>query len=336
MNKENVSKICNAFGLGQVQNGPTPVSGGLIHRMYKINTIDGAFAIKELNAEIMKRDGIKEVYIQSEKISAIVKSKQIHAVTALLLNHSTPLLEIDGMIVMVFPWVEGKTLTSDQVIPEHTKKIGSMLAGIHTANIQCMEQSIPEISSISNKQWQAHVKSGLNLQLPWAKAANENLSHLITWSEASREAKQQLNKNLVISHRDLDVKNVLWTPNEEPVLIDWEGAGFINPTAEAISMAIEWSGLTNILFKQDLFSAALQEYSLHCDYLRQQDIHHAIYSLIGGYLDWLEFNMSRSLNSSLTNEQQLGIEETQKTLQKLHFLHDNAHKIIEISSKFSA
>ena len=336
MNTDQASKICNAFGLGVLQNSPIPVSGGLIHRMYKVNTSNGAFAIKELNSNIMKREGIHASYIQSEAISAIVKSKHINAVTALLLNHSSPLYEIDDMIIMVFPWVEGRTLTSEQITPEHAKKIGTMLAGIHTANIKLMDLSIPEVSSIAEEQWHSHINSGLDHQLPWAIAANENLSNLITWSHESREAKQQLREHLIISHRDIDSKNVLWNHNEDPILIDWESAGFINPTAEAISMAIEWSGLTNLVFKPANFSAALKAYCSNCDNLLEKDVYNAIYSLIGGYLDWLEFNMSRSLDSHHVDEKHTALQETIKTLEKLNFLNNSVEKIVNLSQEFSS
>jgi predicted Ser/Thr protein kinase len=37
-----------------------------------------------------------------------------------------------------------------------------------------------------------------------------------------------LNKNTVVSHGDLDQKNVLWDKTGKPILIDWESACKIN------------------------------------------------------------------------------------------------------------
>lgn len=38
----------------------------------------------------------------------------------------------------------------------------------------------------------------------------------------------EASQNQVISHRDLDPKNVMWK-NDAPYIIDWEAAGYVNP-----------------------------------------------------------------------------------------------------------
>ncbi len=40
----------------------------------------------------------------------------------------------------------------------------------------------------------------------------------------------------MISHTDLDRKNVIWQKNV-PFIIDWEASGYINPTIELIQVA---------------------------------------------------------------------------------------------------
>ena len=44
----------------------------------------------------------------------------------------------------------------------------------------------------------------------------------------------------VLSHRDLDPKNVLWD-GISPYVIDWESAGEINPAAELLETLLSWS-----------------------------------------------------------------------------------------------
>jgi thiamine kinase-like enzyme len=70
--------------------------------------------------------------------------------------------------------------------------------------------------------------------LDWATISSTNLPQLIVWSETYQTAKQRLNKRLIISHTDMDPKNVLWHDDTSPVLIDWEGAGLANPTADIL------------------------------------------------------------------------------------------------------
>lgn len=334
MNRNQILAICEVFQLGTVLNDAIPVSGGLIHRMWRVDTSHGSFAVKELDAEIMKRPGIKESYIKSEEIAAALKSENIPAETALI-NHRTPLYKIDGSIVMVFPWVEGKTLTSAQVTTEHASQIGKIVAAIHLANITTLNLPIPEIHFVSEERWHSLVDEALNNKVLWAAEADKNLPNWIAWTNLYKKAKKRLNQNLIISHRDMDPKNVIWRDSISPVLIDWEGAGLINPTEEVINVALEWAGMTEIQFRKDIFSAVIEGYCSSGACLVKSEIHDALYGLIGGVLNWLEFNMFRSLDSSKydIDIQKLGIEETETTFKKLHFLHENIDYFIELLQK---
>ena len=229
---------------------------------------------------------------------------------------------------MVFPWIEGNTLALSEVTTEHTKQIGKIVASIHKANIKLHDLQKPEIHFISEEHWYSLMHEALNNQLPWAAAAKINLPNLIAWSHAYQKAKQQLNKQLIISHKDIDPKNVLWCNDTSPVLIDWEGAGFVNPTEEIINVAMEWAGMTEILFRETIFSAVIEGYCNNSGHIIESEMHDALYGLIGNCLAWLEFNMSRSLDSKQFDSaaQKLGIEETEMTLKKLNFLAENVDR----------
>jgi len=178
MNKNQIITICDTFNLGASSGDAIPVRGGLIHRMWKITTSRGSFAIKELDATIMKRPKIQECYIQSEKISAVLKSNKIPAETALI-NHETPLYEIDGSIIMVFPWVEGKTLTINQVNIDAAKQIGQVAAKIHATHISMPKLPIPEMHFIPEVRWSSLVEEALSNKLAWAIEASNNRKRLI-------------------------------------------------------------------------------------------------------------------------------------------------------------
>lgn len=332
MNKNQISNICDQFHLGKALNNAVPVRGGLIHRMWRIDTSQGSYAIKELDATIMKRSGIYQSYIQSEQIAAILKTKQIPIATALLMNQTTPLYEVDGMVVMVFPWVEGKALILNQVTMEHAKQIGAIVASIHAANIKLMDLSIPDTHFISEEHWHSLVSEAISKKLSWAAVASTNLPHLIAWSSAYQKAQQQLCKHLVISHTDMDPKNVLWCNDTSPVLIDWEGAGLINPTADLMNVAIEWAGMTDHIFKEDIFSAVIEGYCNNGGSIIECDVYDALDGLIGGCLGWLKFNMCRSLDSTIfdVDAQKLGLVETEITLKKLNFLAANRERFIRL------
>ena len=49
-----MKNFCENYGLGGVL-ALRPVSGGLLHKMYRVETTSGIYAVKVLNPEIMQR-----------------------------------------------------------------------------------------------------------------------------------------------------------------------------------------------------------------------------------------------------------------------------------------
>lgn len=57
-----LEKLMLECGLGKIIADVEGVSGGLMHRMYKVTTSQGIYAVKHLNAEIMKRPDIFDYF----------------------------------------------------------------------------------------------------------------------------------------------------------------------------------------------------------------------------------------------------------------------------------
>lgn len=55
MNFNQINKVMNALNLGEVIGEPVEVKGGLLHKMFRVCTLSGSYAVKVLNSEIMKR-----------------------------------------------------------------------------------------------------------------------------------------------------------------------------------------------------------------------------------------------------------------------------------------
>lgn len=67
--------ICRHSDLGELINRPISISGGLLHRMYSVETTKGRYAVKLLNPSIMIRHTAMQNYINSEKIAQLVFKK---------------------------------------------------------------------------------------------------------------------------------------------------------------------------------------------------------------------------------------------------------------------
>jgi aminoglycoside phosphotransferase (APT) family kinase protein len=125
----------------------------------------------------------------------------------------------------------------------------------------------------------------------------------------------RLQDNRVISHRDLDPKNVLWDDKHVPLLIDWESAGAVHPMQELLEVALYWSGFEAGKVSQDAFLTVIRAYRDHggtfCD--SWSDVLSLGYQ---GKLDWLAYSLGRSLGLECTDEaeQQLGMSEAIRTM----------------------
>ena len=103
MIENTIARLFETAGLGTVLPPVSPVSGGLMHRMYRVNTPDHSYAVKHLNPGIMKRPGVMDNYRKAEKLEQIIEDARIPVVAALTIN-SRKMQELDGEYFYVFRW----------------------------------------------------------------------------------------------------------------------------------------------------------------------------------------------------------------------------------------
>lgn len=103
-------KLVQMCDLGKIIADVESVSGGLMHRMYKVRTDSGIYAVKHLNAEIMKRPGVHENYARAEKIERILENNDIPIVPAMVIG-GNKMQKIDNQFFYVFRWQKGKLIT---------------------------------------------------------------------------------------------------------------------------------------------------------------------------------------------------------------------------------
>ena len=74
--KMNIEDFCAKYNLGTVID-IEKLSGGLMHRMFKVKTTTATYAIKVLNSEVMNREEAYNNFIVSEKISNLANENNI-------------------------------------------------------------------------------------------------------------------------------------------------------------------------------------------------------------------------------------------------------------------
>ena len=60
---KNIKKICVICKLGSLEQEPKIVTGGLLHKMYCVETNQGKYAIKVLNSNVMNKPDALEKLI---------------------------------------------------------------------------------------------------------------------------------------------------------------------------------------------------------------------------------------------------------------------------------
>lgn len=297
-------KLCNVLQLGELTDIPEAVPGGLLHRMYAVKTTEGKYAIKALNPQIMLRPTAMQNFINSERVVNIVANK-LPALPAKKFD-GTFLQKIDNQYYIVFDWIEGKCLKNNEINIDHCKKIGAILADIHMTDFSMLEIVNDLSNNIELTDWNFYLQKGQENNSVWANLLLKIIDKLYEWNAQGIKSGRMLSTDMVISHGDLDPKNVIWNL-DNPTVIDWEAAGYVNPMQELAETAICWSENDLGEIDKDRFLAFIDGYKSRWGKIQ------ANWSLVLingflGKLGWLKYNLERSLGIECTDEkeQQIG------------------------------
>lgn len=308
-------KLCKVMHLGEIVSEPETVSGGFLHRMYTIETTQGKYAVKALNPQIMLRPTAMGNFIKSERIANIV-SNNISAVPAKVFNGNS-IQNIDGQFFLVFDWVNGTSLKMNEIDKIHCIKVGEILANIHMTDFSELEIENDTTDNTQSIDWDYYLHMGQENNLEWVNLLLENINNIYDWTAQANESAKLLASNMVISHRDLDPKNVMWI-QDNPIIIDWECAGFVNPMYELIETAIYWSENETGNIDKERFLAFIRTYKKRVGTL-QANWRMVLLNGFLGKLGWLEYSLKRSLWIECTDaeEQKMGTAQTIGTINSL-------------------
>ncbi|MBR5800601.1 MAG: phosphotransferase [Lachnospiraceae bacterium] len=323
-----INQLMIKLNLGEITDNPQSITGGLMHQMYRVETETGIYAVKVLNEEVMSRPVAYRNMVNSEKIAA--GFREILPVVAAMEFEGAQIQEVSGTYYMLFPWVEGTSVFPPDIDEIHCEMIGEILGKMHTANLS-VEGIEPEQVEAEMYDWDSFAKAVEEKRismLPCRKEPMENLcwtaefgkalADIKKWNKAVCEATDDLNQFRVLSHRDLDPKNVLWNEGE-PLLIDWEAAGFVNPYQELLEIINYWADDgAGGLYKAH-FDALIHAYQKH---MQLVDVNwDAVFDgSYAGMLGWLEYNVKRALGrlSEVEKDRKEGANQVASTVRALY------------------
>lgn len=311
-----MEEFCIHFNLGNVIN-ITKLTGGLMHKMFKVETDKNTYCIKVLNKEVMKRDTAYNNFVVSESISNLAKDNNIPVSNALNINNNF-INKFNDDYYMVFEYVEGKTLKDDEITIEHCKKIGNVLGHIHSLDYKelNLESNIKKRNTLYD--WESYINNTNFNNMSYKELYLSNYKKYNSILKRANERYNSSNNNQAICHNDMDPKNVMWN-NDNPIIIDWECASVSNPERELLEDALCWSGFLSNNFDKEKFTTIFTEYSKYRD-ITNIEWYDVICGNLVGRFNWLKYNLDRSLGI-ITNDQDeiiLAENEVTKTIDEIN------------------
>lgn len=334
--QKDIETIIKEENLGDEVKSITKVTGGLSHKLYKVITDKDIYAIKELNPGVMRTKEAYSNFVFSEKVTEIVKENGITAIGAIKLNNNDIMRKVNNKYFMIFNWLEGKTLKPEEITEKHCEVIGEVLAKIHNIDFSKIEDNKRKKDNIEEFDWSKYFELAIKENKCYVDILKENINILYELNKKAIESVKYANNNLIISHKDLDRKNVIWQ-GYTPFIIDWEASGYINPTIELILVAWYFSGgdIEKIDYRR--FEIVVNTYKKYAKNKIDKNIEKLIYADIYSGLEWLDYNFKRSLcieNNYKEDEIRLAEGEIIQSIGEIKYNVSQMDNIIDIIKRY--
>ena len=195
------------------------VHGGYANRMYRLDTDQGAFAVKELNlADRRWVYPVEDVF----RFERAAFSAGIPMPEPIAAGHDT----------LVHRWVEGEKVPEAPVSAEFAFEIGEILARIHRLDIAWTD---PPVEEPASRDWPELAERAAATGQPWA---DELASHVETFlAIADFVDACERPGPMVLTHKDIQPWNLL-AREGRPVVLDWELSGMLDLSGELGSTAL--------------------------------------------------------------------------------------------------
>jgi len=319
-----IISLMKTCGFGDVISPIKHVSGGFLHRMYKVVTECGTYAVKCLNPEIMGREGVLDNYERAERMECILEKEDIPIVPAIIVNGKKK-QEIGGQYFYIFHWQEGQITDWNNISVKQCNIAGKILGRIHAIAPQKGAHKEPEMSHID---WHEYLRTSNEQNSEIATVLADNLQLLIDVEKELNRARRTLPDLLCISNEDMDPKNIMWNDGK-PYVIDLECLDYGNPVSHVLQLSLQWSGITTCNMDVEKMAAFINGYLGAYD--NGFRAYGDVFGLAYTWVDWLEYNIRRALGTCVDEEERImGISEVRNTVDRIKYIRSMEEEIKEV------
>jgi aminoglycoside phosphotransferase (APT) family kinase protein len=205
--------------LGTPVGPPVRVHGGFGNRMYRLDTDQGSFAVKELNLADRRWPYHAADVFRFEQAAFAAGIPMPEPISA-------------SAETLVHRWVEADTMPEAPVSESYAFEIGTILARIHALDVQWPH---PPDDEPMPRDWPDLAARASATGQPWAAELVCNVQTLLAIADFVETC--QPPGPVVLTHRDIQPWNLL-ARDGRPVLLDWELSGPLDLSGELGSTAL--------------------------------------------------------------------------------------------------
>jgi len=253
----------------------TRVRGKGVNRVYRLDTDEGSFAVKELNLDrdwAFRHDDVFR--LERAAFAAGVPMPEPISADAAMVVHR---------------WVEGEAVPEEPVARPFALEIGETLARIHTLDVTWPNVAIEDPTP---RDWPELAERAALTEQPWASELAGTVDALLTIAHFVDTCERP--GPVVLTHKDIHPWNLL-VRHGRPVVLDWEISGTLDLAGELGSTALSLSkgaGFDHI--DPTIFRSVLDGYVAGGGTLPPSGPSWFVF-MIGGWLRFTRWNIVRCL-----------------------------------------
>ena len=195
------------------------VRGGFANRMYRLDTDQGSFAVKELNLVDRRWTYHVEDVFRFERAAFAAGIPMPEPIST-------------SQHTLVHRWVEAEQVPEAPVSLAYGFEIGEVLARIHALDVEWTHGSVEEPAS---QDWPELAERAAATGQPWA---DELAAHVETFLAIAQFVDTcERPGPAVLTHKDIQPWNLL-AREGRPVVLDWELSGVLDLAGELGSTAL--------------------------------------------------------------------------------------------------
>jgi Ser/Thr protein kinase RdoA (MazF antagonist) len=239
---DHAAAIARAYGVGDPIAEMILAARGEQGRVWRLETDQGAFAIKELIIRQTPADASADVDYQE----AVRGTGGVPMPRPIRTTDGGVVVDLAGHQLRAYQWVD--LLAMDRSFNPTT--VGETMAAIHRVQYSPARPLIGWYTEpVGPPRWKELLSGAKAAAAPFAEALDAEIPDLLRL-----EALIEPPSNVQSCHRDLWADNILPTPSGGVCVIDWENCGLADP-AQELPMAMIDFGLSDQGRVADLYQA---------------------------------------------------------------------------------